>query len=63
MDQEVNSLRERLSEVNMEMELLDAQLGRVIDQRDRAFQRIKFLRIQRDKGVCVFFFSMSFFFY
>lgn len=55
MDQEVNSLRERLSEVNMEMELLDAQLGRVIDQRDRAFQRIKFLRIQRDKGNAAFF--------
>lgn len=55
MDQEVNSLSERLSEVRMEMELLDAQLGRVIDQRDRAFQRIKFLRIQRDKGNAAFF--------
>ncbi|KAG2304705.1 hypothetical protein Bca4012_063757 [Brassica carinata] len=55
MDQETKSLSERLSEVKMEMELLDAQMGRVLDQRDRAVERIKFLRIQRDKGNAAFF--------
>lgn len=56
-DQETNSLSERLNEVKMEMELLDAQMGCVLGQRDKAVERIKFLRIQRDKGVCVFYFS------
>ncbi|KAH0920661.1 hypothetical protein HID58_020679 [Brassica napus] len=46
-----NVMSERLSEVEMEMELLDAQMGCVLDQRDRAFERIKLLRVQRDKGV------------
>ncbi|CAH8325801.1 unnamed protein product [Eruca vesicaria subsp. sativa] len=54
-DQEVNSLSERLNEIKMEMELLEAQMGCVLDQRDRAFERIKFLRIQRDKGNAAFF--------
>ena len=55
-DQETTN---RLSEVKMEMELLDAQMGCVLDQRDRAFERIKLLRIQRDKGVCVSFMSKA----
>lgn len=54
-----NVMSERLSEVEMEMELLDAQMGCVLDQRDRAFERIKLLRIQRDKGVCVSFMSKA----
>lgn len=47
----IKSLSERLSEISMEIELLDAQLSCVLDQRDKAFERIKVLRIQRDKGV------------
>ncbi|KAF8052386.1 hypothetical protein N665_1564s0008 [Sinapis alba] len=54
-DQETNSLSERLNEVKMEMELLDAQMGCVLGQRDKAVERIKFLRIQRDKGNAAFF--------
>ncbi|ESQ30113.1 hypothetical protein EUTSA_v100115361mg, partial [Eutrema salsugineum] len=49
------SLSERLSEINMEMELLDAQMACVLDQRDKAFERIKLLRIHRDKGNAAFF--------
>lgn len=55
-DQETTN---RLSEVKMEMELLDAQMGCVLDQRDRAFERIKLLRIQRDKGNAAFFQSRA----
>uniref|UniRef100_M4DR73 Proton pump-interactor 4 n=2 Tax=Brassica campestris TaxID=3711 RepID=M4DR73_BRACM len=54
-----NVMSERLSEVEMEMELLDAQMGCVLDQRDRAFERIKLLRIQRDKGNAAFFQSRA----
>lgn len=49
--EKIKSLSERLSEIKMEIELLDAQMGCVLDQRDKAFERIKILRIQRDKGV------------
>lgn len=54
-----NVMSERLSEVEMEMELLDAQMGCVLDQRDRAFERIKLLRVQRDKGNAAFFQSRA----
>lgn len=47
----IYSLSERLSEIKMEIELLDVQMACVLDQRDKAVERIKFLRIQRDKGV------------
>ncbi|KAJ0242311.1 Proton pump-interactor 4 [Hirschfeldia incana] len=53
--QEINSLSERLSEVKMEMELLNAQMACVLDHRDRAVDRIKLLRVQRDKGNAAFF--------
>ncbi|CAH2036544.1 unnamed protein product [Thlaspi arvense] len=52
---EIYSLSERLSENKMEIELLDVKMACVLDQRDKAFDRIKFLRIQRDKGNSAFF--------
>ncbi|EOA40348.1 hypothetical protein CARUB_v10009075mg [Capsella rubella] len=48
-------LSERLSEIKMEIELLDIQMASVLDQRDKAVERIKILRIQRDKGNAAFF--------
>lgn len=47
----IYSLSERLSEIKMEIELLDVQMACVLDQRDKAVERIKILRMQRDKGV------------
>jgi len=47
-------LGERLSEIKMEIELLDVQMACVLNQRDKAVERIKFLRMQRDKGVRFF---------
>ncbi|XP_010500943.1 PREDICTED: proton pump-interactor 4-like isoform X2 [Camelina sativa] len=51
----IYSLSERLSEIKMEIELLDVQMACVLDQRDKAVERIKMLRIQRDKGNAAFF--------
>ncbi|XP_020867151.1 proton pump-interactor 4 isoform X1 [Arabidopsis lyrata subsp. lyrata] len=51
----IYSLSERLSEIKMEIELLDVQMACVLDQRDKAVERIKFLRIQRDKGNAAFY--------
>ncbi|VVB00370.1 unnamed protein product [Arabis nemorensis] len=53
--EKIKSLSERLSEITMEIELLDAQLSCVLDRRDKAFEKIKILRIQRDKGNAVYF--------
>ncbi|CAN8288154.1 unnamed protein product [Cochlearia groenlandica] len=54
--EEVNrTSSERFKEIKTEIELLDARMSRVLDQRDRAFERIKFLRIQRDKGNAAFY--------
>ncbi|XP_010462171.1 PREDICTED: proton pump-interactor 4-like [Camelina sativa] len=52
---EIYSLSERLSEIKMEIELLNVQMASVLDQRDKAVERIKMLRIQRDKGNAAFF--------
>ncbi|KAG7600414.1 hypothetical protein ISN44_As06g045220 [Arabidopsis suecica] len=51
----IYSLSERLSEIKMDIELLDVQMACVLDQRDKAVERIKFLRIQRDKGNAAFY--------
>uniref|UniRef100_A0A1J3JXV5 Proton pump-interactor 4 n=1 Tax=Noccaea caerulescens TaxID=107243 RepID=A0A1J3JXV5_NOCCA len=62
MSMEINDImkeQERLEEIKMEIESLDAQLGCVLDQRDKAFERIKLLRIQRDKGNAAFFQSRA----
>lgn len=48
---EIYSLSERLREIKVEIELLDVQMACVLDQRDRAFERIRNLRLQRDKRV------------
>jgi len=48
-------LGERLSEIKMEIELLDVQMACVLNQRDKAVERIKFLRMQRDKGNAAFY--------
>ncbi|KAL1188442.1 Proton pump-interactor 4 [Cardamine amara subsp. amara] len=53
--EDIYNLSERLSEIKMETELLDVQMACVLDQRDRAFERIRNLRIQRDKRNAAFF--------
>ncbi|CAA7013806.1 unnamed protein product [Microthlaspi erraticum] len=58
MSMEINDImkeQERLKEIKMEIELLDAQMVCVLDQRDKAFETIMFLRIQRDKGNAAFY--------
>ncbi|XP_010535085.1 PREDICTED: proton pump-interactor 2 isoform X2 [Tarenaya hassleriana] len=44
----INRLSEKLQRIKMETESLDAELAGVLDKRDKAFERIKMLRRQRD---------------
>ncbi|KFK26219.1 hypothetical protein AALP_AA8G218000 [Arabis alpina] len=53
--EEIKNLSGRVSEISMEIEFLDARLSCVLDQRDKAFEKIKFLRMKRDKANAAYF--------
>lgn len=55
----INRLSEKLGQIQNKMMMLDVEMAHVLELRDRSYERIKMLRIQRDKGVYKPFLSLS----
>ncbi|KAL0717241.1 hypothetical protein Bca4012_066563 [Brassica carinata] len=55
----INGLTEKLGQIQNKIMMLDAEMARVLELRDKSYERIKTLRMQRDKGNAAFFQSLA----
>ncbi|KAJ4897999.1 Proton pump-interactor 2 [Raphanus sativus] len=55
----INRLSEKLGQIQNKMMMLDVEMAHVLELRDRSYERIKMLRIQRDKGNAAYFQSLA----
>lgn len=47
----INFLSDKLRQIQNKIMMLDVEMAHILELRDRSYERIKMLRIQRDKGV------------
>lgn len=47
----INCLSDKLRQIQNKIMMLDVEMAHILELRDRSYERIKMLRIQRDKGV------------
>ncbi|XP_018486121.2 proton pump-interactor 2 isoform X2 [Raphanus sativus] len=55
----IQQLNDKIGKIQNKIMVLDAEMGYILEQRDKSFDKIKMLRIQRDKGNAVFFQSLA----
>ncbi|KAJ0249270.1 Proton pump-interactor 2 [Hirschfeldia incana] len=55
----INRLSEKLGQIQNKMMMLDVEMAHVLELRDKSYERIKMLRMQRDKGNAAFFQSLA----
>lgn len=55
----INLLSDRMGKIQNKIKALDVEMARILDKRDRSYERIKMLRIRRDRGVNMIFLSLS----
>lgn len=51
----IQQLNDKIGKIQNKIMVLDAEMGYILEQRDKSFDKIKMLRIQRDKGVKILF--------
>ncbi|EFH61338.1 hypothetical protein ARALYDRAFT_478964 [Arabidopsis lyrata subsp. lyrata] len=54
----INLLAEKMGKSRNKIKILDVELAHILEKRDRSYERIRMLRIQRDKGKDAFFESL-----
>jgi len=47
----INHLSDKVGKSQNNLRVLDVKKAHILEERDRSYERIKMLRIQRDKGV------------
>ncbi|CAH8358236.1 unnamed protein product [Eruca vesicaria subsp. sativa] len=55
----INCLSDKLGQIQNKIWGLDLEMAHILELRDKAYERIKMLRIQRDKGNAAFFQSLA----
>ncbi|KAF8100303.1 hypothetical protein N665_0227s0035 [Sinapis alba] len=55
----INRLSEKLGQIQNKIMMLDVEMAHILELRDKSYERIKMLRIQRDKGNAAFFQSLA----
>lgn len=56
----IQQLSDKIGQIQNKVMVLDAEMSYILEQRDKSYEKIKMLRIQRDKGVRFFCLSVSF---
>lgn len=51
----IQQLNDKIGKIQNKIMVLDAEMGYILEQRDKSYDKIKMLRIQRDKGVKILF--------
>ncbi|ESQ48441.1 hypothetical protein EUTSA_v10020348mg [Eutrema salsugineum] len=55
----INLLSDKMGQIQNKIMVLDVEMALVLEKRDKSYERIKMLRIQRDKGNAAFFQSLA----
>uniref|UniRef100_A0A1J3DHL7 Proton pump-interactor 2 n=1 Tax=Noccaea caerulescens TaxID=107243 RepID=A0A1J3DHL7_NOCCA len=55
----INLLSDKMGKIQNKIKVLDVEMARILDKRDRSYERIKMLRIRRDRGNAAFFQSLA----
>ncbi|KAF3587875.1 hypothetical protein F2Q69_00031546 [Brassica cretica] len=55
----IQQLRDKIGQIQNKVMVLDAEMSYILEQRDKSYEKIKMLRIQRDKGNAAFYHSIA----
>ncbi|CAN8269308.1 unnamed protein product [Cochlearia groenlandica] len=56
----ISHLSDKMGKIQNKIKVLDAEMAYIHEKRDKSYERIKMLRLQRDKGHCVMFLLLVF---